>query len=364
MSALILSFSFFYEDATYRIIPHKPKRQTVLQRHSRTIRHRAAESFCAGNDILSTVDIQVLPDHPHPVDHGVVQEEERVGGRGVEVHHAAADLPVAAAVDAEFVRVRVVALHEGLEVFDVDLIQQEGGEVGVSVVGLGEEGVDVPFEAAGVVFERGVDVVGVGQVEGPEVDDVVDEGARGHAAAACAGRVGYVLLGEPGGGAAGDGLAVAAEGEGVAGEEGGVLRGGGIERPVPVGHDAGVAAEVDEILLEVVGESAVPGEEVGSIVDVHGVVDVGGDEFIEAGLHSGILGCFGGGHDLGLHVLQTDDGVGEGLPRGRVEGAPFFADVCVFVGAGDVAAGGDVGSHGFVGYVRDVLEGLTVGDLL
>ncbi len=103
---------------------HEPKRQHVLQRHL-SRRRRVPQRRRPTNNILPPVNIEILPDRPEPINHPVMQEEQRVRGRRVEVRHRASRAPVPAAVDAEFVGVvrRVVALGDGLEVGDVDVVQ-------------------------------------------------------------------------------------------------------------------------------------------------------------------------------------------------------------------------------------------------
>jgi len=89
-------------------------------------RRRVVESFSAVDGVLAALRVECLPDGPHAVDHGVVEEEDRVVRGGVEVLHlrGTATEPVAGAVDTE----RVVAdetLHLGLEVLNVGLTEQK-----------------------------------------------------------------------------------------------------------------------------------------------------------------------------------------------------------------------------------------------
>ena len=111
------------------ILPHKPKRQHIRQRHLRT-RRAILQRRSAVNLVLAGREVHILPRGPDAVDHGVVEEEERVVGAGMEVFELGgpAAEPVAATVDAEFV-VAEEALHEVLEAGDGGLAEDEVGDV-------------------------------------------------------------------------------------------------------------------------------------------------------------------------------------------------------------------------------------------
>ena len=80
--------------------------------------------------VLAALRVECLPDGPYAVDHGVVEEEDRVVGRRVEILHlrGTATDPVAGAVDTELV-VANETLHLGLEVLNVGLAEQKLGDV-------------------------------------------------------------------------------------------------------------------------------------------------------------------------------------------------------------------------------------------
>ena len=154
------------------VVRDEAKRDHVVEGHVRA-GWRVAEGRGAVDGIHPIRAVQHLPDLPRAVDHAVVQEEERVGRAAVEVLHGAADVPVAAAVDAELVVRAAVALHLLLEVLDEGLVEDQAGEVVVGVVALGEPGVQVADQAAWVVLEGAVAAVLVWQVERAEINSVL-----------------------------------------------------------------------------------------------------------------------------------------------------------------------------------------------
>lgn len=210
----------------------------------------------------------------------------------------------------------VTHLHDHLEVADVVVLQQQVQDrrgVGVGRVDLGR---DVALEAARVVLEAGAlehGAVVERQADGAEVDLHVLEGARRHAAAARAGRqvdLGEVAQAELDGALVGDELAVARHGRVAAVEDGRRGRVAGVERPVPVGLGAAVAALVDQRLLVLVREPTVPGQEGARVVDRRRLVDVRGHEIVVAGADAGDELSGRPGREL----LQAPDRVRVGLP--------------------------------------------------
>lgn len=320
----------------------------------------------AVDDVLAAVDVEVLPNDPDAVDHAVVEEEDRVVGAGVEVLElgGAAAEPVATAVDAEGVVVAAVALHELLEVLDVDLAEDEVGDVLVAVVLAADRGVQVTGQAAAVVVEVALDVlVAVGRADGAKVGDKVVEGAVLDAATTSSGREVDLHGSEPGVGPVGNVLSVATHRPLVTVEDLTVLGSGGISGPVPVGHVAGVATQVPQVLLQGVDEEAVPCQEVGGHVDLGGVVDVSGDELVVTGEDTRVVGTLSIGHALRRGVVKAGDGVGEGLALVLRHGPELLADLGIVVGAGLVAAV-DVVTHATVGGVAHILEGGARLDVL
>lgn len=292
------------------ILAGKAEGNAVGQRLLRR-RRAVVQRGSAVDGILAVLGVQSLPDRPDAVDHSVVEEEDRVVGRGVEVLHlrGATAEPVAGAVDAELV-VADEALHLRLEVLDGALAEEELGDVRVGVVAAAEEDVQVADQAARVEVVVILDVVVVRAVERAEIAEVAaGEGAGVDAAAAGAGREGHVHEAEVGVVTVGHVDTVAAERELVAVEELALVGCVGIGGPVPVGKVSGVAASVDEIVLPLPDEVTVPGEEVGGDVDVHRHVDVGSDVLVVARLHTGVHAGIGSGGDL----LQAHDGIGEAL---------------------------------------------------
>jgi hypothetical protein len=88
------------------------------------------QSFRSLDSVLAVFRIERLPDSPDAVDHGMVEEEDRVVGRRVEILHLRGTTtePVAGAVDTELV-VADETLHLGLEVLDVGLTEKKLGHV-------------------------------------------------------------------------------------------------------------------------------------------------------------------------------------------------------------------------------------------
>ena len=127
-----------------------------------------------------------------------MQEESRVTGAdewittGVTAHgEVASTMDTKLAVD-----IAGIGLHDGLELLNVVVVQNEAGGVQERSVTLGHAGVEIALEAAlvavGKGIRRGIDVGGpvLGEGDGADVDDHVGEGTGGDAAAAGAGREG------------------------------------------------------------------------------------------------------------------------------------------------------------------------------
>lgn len=163
------------------------------------------------------------------------------------------------------------ALHGVLEAADGGAVLDQGQGL-VGGAGLGLAGADVALQAPGVVFEAGA---------GAEVDGHVLEGTRGDAGAA-AGRV-------------------AAQAGGVAVEHGRLGRVGDLAVPVPVGLESLVAALLAQGLFVLPHVVPVPAQEVGRVVDGRRLLDVDGQEVVEAGARAG--GDAGG--RLGREALQA-----------------------------------------------------------
>jgi molybdopterin-binding protein len=87
------------------------------------------DSEGALNRVLPVLDIQILPGPPNTIDHSVVQEEERVAGRGEEVtSRVAANGEVTSGVHAEE-SVQEVALHPGSEPVKVLVVFDQTGDI-------------------------------------------------------------------------------------------------------------------------------------------------------------------------------------------------------------------------------------------
>lgn len=163
------------------------------------------------------------------------------------------------------------ALHGVLEAADGGAVLDQGQGL-VGGAGLGLAGADVALQAPGVVFEAGA---------GAEVDGHVLEGTRGDAGAA-AGRV-------------------ATQAGGVAVEHSRLGRVGDLAVPVPVGLESLVAALLAQGLFVLPHVVPVPAQEVGRVVDGRRLLDVDGQEVVEAGARA--RGDAGG--RLGREALQA-----------------------------------------------------------
>ena len=318
----------------------------------------------AADDVLAAPDVDVLPDGPDLVDHGVVEEEDGVVGRGVEVLELGrtAAHPVSATVNTHGVVVVAVALHELLEVLDVDHVEDEFGNLLVGVELVADVVVEVTGKATTVVVEVALDVL-ERRADGSKVGNEVAEGAALHTATAST-RLKVDVHGiEVGIAPACDVLAVATHGELVAVEDLTVLDVASVGSPVPVRHNTGVTTEVLQILLERVGEEAVPRQEVRSHVNLSGVVDVGGDILVVTSENTGVVDLLGLSHTLRRCVVETSDSVGERLAVFVGHLGELFADLGVIVVASCVAAV-HVVTHAVVGSLCHIPPGVAIGDLV
>lgn len=208
--------------------------------------------------------MRILPDGPQAINHGMMQEENRVLGRSEEITFRAADGVVPAAVQTEFRE--TVARGQGVEVakYHGDVLGgEEGVDLGLVVVGgddgVGERARQAPRVGRSPVRRQRRAKRGV-QGKGPKRDGRVGEGARGDT---------IVVRRAP----------VAAERGGRAVPQGRV-RQVGVQCPVPVGdpHGRREIAILLECLLEEVDKVPVPAEEDARKVHVVGQVDVRGRE--------------------------------------------------------------------------------------
>lgn len=292
------------------VLASEAKGNAVSERHFGA-RRRVVESRGAVDGVLAALNVKRLPDGPHAVDLGVVKEEDGVVRRGVEVLHlgGATTEPVAGTVDTESV-VAVEALHLSLEVLDVSLAKKKLGDIGVGVVTATEEHVEIADEAARVEVVAVLHVVVVRAVKRTKVaKDLAREGTGGCATATSARREGHTHETEEGIVTAADVGAVTAHRELVTVEELTLVGSVSISSPVPVGEVASVTALVDEIVLPLPDVVTVPGQEIGSDVDVHRQVNVGGNVLVVARLHPRVSV----GVDGGRKLLQAHDGIGEAL---------------------------------------------------
>lgn len=268
----------------------------------------------AADDVLAAPDVDVLPDGPDLVDHGVVKEEDGVVGRGVEILElgGTAAHPVSATVNTHGVVVVAVALHELLEVLDVDHVENKFSDLLVGVELVADVVVEVTGKAATVVVEVALDVL-ERRADRAKVGHEVAEGAALHTATTSTSLKVDVHGVEVGIRPVCDVLAVATHGELVAVENLSILDVASAGSPVPVRHDTSVATEVLQILLERVGEEAVPRQEVRGHVDLSGVVDVGGDVLVVTSEDTRVLLLLVRTHTLVWCVVQALDSVGERL---------------------------------------------------
>lgn len=279
--------------------------------------HRVAgrvvgEGGGTADDVLAAPDVNVLPDSPDLVDHGVVKEEDRVVGGGVEVLKLGRTTahPVSATVNTHGVVVVAVALHEFLEVLDVDHVKNKLGDLLVGVELVADVVVEVTGKATTVVVEVALDVL-ERRADGSKVGNEVAEGAALHTATASTSLEVDVHGIEVGVRPVGDVLAIATHREFVAVEDLSILDVASAGSPVPVRHNTSVATEVLQILLERVGEEAVPRQEVRGHVDLSGVVDVGGDVLVVTSEDTRVLLLLVRTHTLVWDVVQAGDSVGE-----------------------------------------------------
>ena len=133
-------------------------------------------------DILTVLEVKVLPDKVHAVDLAMVLEERRLKRREVKITTGiASDGKVATAVDshAEASRLGVahITLHNGLEELDVGRIGDDRRRVPKRGVLSADATVQVSLDAPRVIFE------GAGAGGRPEVYGVVGEGTLHYAAA-------------------------------------------------------------------------------------------------------------------------------------------------------------------------------------
>lgn len=318
----------------------------------------------AADDVLAAPDVKVLPDSPDLVNHGVVKEEDGVVGRGVEILELgrATTHPVSATVDTHGVVVVAIALHELLEVLNVDHVENKLGDLLVGIVGVADIVVEITGKAATVVVEVALDVL-EGRADGTKVGDKVGEGAVLHAATAST-RLEVDVHGVkvsvlP----SGDVLAVTAHGELITVENLAVLDVTGIGSPVPVRHNTSVATKVLQILLEGVGEEAVPRQEVRGHVDLSGVVDVGGNVLVVTSEDTRVVGLLVIAHTLIRGVVQASDSIGERLAVFVGHLGELLADLGVVVVASRVAAV-HVVTHAVVGSVGHIPPGVAIGNLV
>lgn len=319
----------------------------------------------AADDVLAAVDVEVLPDGPDTVDHAVVDEEDGVVGAGVEVLElgGATTEPVAATVHTHGVVVVTVALHELLEVLDIDHVEEQLGDVLVRVEAGADLVVEVTRQAAAVVVEVTLNVV-VRRADGAKVGNKVAEGAVLHTATASARVQVDAHSSEVNAVPVGNVLSVATHGELVAVEDLTLVSLASVLSPVPVRHVTSVAAQVPEVLLHGVDEETVPCEEVGSHVNLSGVVDVGSDELVVASENTRVVGLLSVGHAGIRHVLKARHGIGERLALLLGHVPPLLTDIGVLVGAGGVLARVDVVPLVGVGLVANIPEGLARGNVL
>lgn len=201
----------------------------------------------------------------------MVEVESRVTGGDEWVRSGvAAHDEVAASVDADGTRdIPGVTGHEALEVADVVVLQDEVGGVAEGVDALGDVGVQVAGQAAGVVKGRIGLASSVGraverEVDGTQVDSHVLKGSLKDTASSRAGSKGDGEIGEGHDdldALVRDESTVRTEGGIAAVENGRVTGGVDVQSPLPVGEVAVVAAFAEFALVDV-EVVPVPGEEV------------------------------------------------------------------------------------------------------
>lgn len=254
--------------------------------------------------------VAALPLGPGSVNIGVVEEEERLIGRGGRAHVAKDD-----AVNLRMRQALEHRVHIGIVVKSVDRVHGLGvvraglhiTNDGIAVFVVAQAAVELASKAMQAVADRvhigpahGERQVGVGK--GP-VDDAALEAGD---AAVCA-------------------LAIAAKAcRGVKDGRVDRVHGVGVDAPVPVRLRSGEAALVAQQVLVQLHEPAVPGEEVGHKVDIRVEGKVRVDQVVHARGDSLDIGVFGLGKPAHAHggpeVLGLF-GVGEFAPllaNGRV----------------------------------------------
>ena len=146
------------------------------------------EGTGTGDGVLALVEVQVLPDPPHAVDHAVVMPEGDIAGAHVDIAAGvAAHGVMAATVNADGAAAGN-ALHGHLEVPDVVVVEDELDNLGEGVVSLQDLGGEGTLQAARVVGEGigccGHVSAGQGQGGRAQVQLVVLERTTGDAASA------------------------------------------------------------------------------------------------------------------------------------------------------------------------------------
>jgi len=226
-----------------------------------------------------------------------------------------------------------------------------------------EPAVQVTDETARVVVELVGNVVIVRGVNRAKVSleaSCVAEGTRRHTATTSAWREGEAHETKESAIAAGNVLAVAAHGELIAIEELTLINGHGVASPVPVRESASVAAGLGQVGLDGEDVVTVPRKEVGSSMDVVGLVDVGRDILVVAGSHTRV----GSAARLGVAragLLETLHGVRERLALVIGHGPELGTHTRVLVGAGAI---GLASLHAGVGKSADHVPCLARGDLV
>lgn len=251
-----------------------------------------------------------MPDTPVAIDEAVVEEEDGVAGRGIDVRHDGSDTVVAPGMTP--------ALGAGLV---------------VGIVGASLADVDVGLGTVGCVAVVVVSSETVGGVARARADVQRQEGKLLHTRLAS--REGCIsLTGRKGRtDAIGNAIAVDLDGAKVlVGEDGRGSVVACVARLVEPRQVAGIAAHGAQLVLEGPDVVAVPRQELGVAVDVGGELLVDGDEVLVAA-----LGLAEGARGRLAH--EALDGRHEGLLARGVEAVPLGADM----GAGARGLGGELG---------------------
>lgn len=203
-------------------------------------------------------------------------------------------------------------LHlEGVDVLRKQNVLENAGGVGKLAV---DSGGEVALQAAGVVSEGTVGVTNRDatrkvKASRAEVDLHILEGAASNTTTTSSGREDDRRKAVAG---SNNDITLVRNSDTVAGHRvgaavkvGGVLEAGqGGQAPVPVGLGTSVAALLAQGLLVEPGKVPMPREKVAGVVDLHGLVDVHGDEVIEARLNTRSLSSGPGGR-LGLEAEHS-----------------------------------------------------------